>query len=278
MGQPAYVVMAARPVSRRNALRIAGLTLASVCTTAPSQPAYALKPGKPSKEKLLNSLRDERTPEEIEADKERVAEERKQRLERQRELQAAADRRKAGIEEDDSKSTEIESNLRGQYYYPTARKRYLPRVKVAWESIPSAEEAVRNGEWNVLNEMVSGSLGDAVLPMKLYASSLGGGGLNVSAKFIAQMTAQVDVYDGAIKKLGKTPKKKETSKALDNLASMKEAIQKYRQAGRLEAEDFGIGEIPTAARMGSGFGNNNASLYNKNKGVQSKSSVATDEL
>lgn len=267
-------------VSRRHALRLAGLALASVCTTTPGgpAPAFALRPGKPSKERLLNSLRKEKTPEEIEADRERVAEERRQRLERQRELQQSAERRKAGLEDDSSKNTEIESNLRGQYYFPTARKRYLPRVKLAWDSIPDAEDAARTSRWSVVTDMSAGILGDAVLPMKLYASALAGGGLSINSSFIEKMTGCGEKYEGAVKKLAKASKKKDTGLALNSLTEMRSAIAKYRELGRLEADDFGVGEMSEGTRVGSGFGNNSASLYQRNKGSNGSESGPMKEV
>lgn len=273
----AFVVMGATPpVSRRTALRLAGLAVASVCVPRPGGgPAWALKPGKPSKEKLLNSIREEKTPEEMEAEKERIAEERRQRLERQRELQAAAERRKAGLEDDTSKNTEIESNLRGQYYFPTARKRYLPRVKLAWETIPDVEEATRSNDWVAINDLSTRVLSDCVLPMKLYANALSGGGQNLNSKFIEGMNSQASSYEQSLNKLNAAVKKKQASVVLAQLSDMREAIDKYRRLGRLESSDFGIGEVPQDVRIGSGFANNNSALYKRNKAFQGGNSSSS---
>lgn len=270
--ESAYVSMGPAPISRRSLIRVAGIAMASVCAQTVG-PVYALKPGKPSKTKLLESIRDEKSPEEIEAEKQWIAEVRKHRLERQRELQAAAERRRAGLDEDNSKDTEIESNLRGQYYFPTARKRYLPRVKLAWESIPDAESAARGSQWRTVTDFSVGVLSDAVLPMKLYASALAGGGLSISSKFIDAMTGQAESYEKALKKLAAATKKKETQVALAILSDMKGAIERYRDLGHLNSPDFGIGEIPTDIRVGSDFGNNNSSLYLRNKAVQAATSA-----
>lgn len=237
----------------------------SVCGT---RAAHALRPGKPSKGKLLNSIHEDKTPEEIEAEKERIAEERRIRLEKQRELQAAADRRKAGLEQDELKDAEMGTNLRGQYYYPTARKRYLPRVKLAFDSIADAEKATRDKKWTVVDDYAANTLMDAVLPMKLYASSLGGGGLSINAKFIAEMAKNAEVYEGALSRLSKAAKKKDATSALASLTDLRSAITEYRKLGKLESEDFGIGEVPTQP-VGSGFSNNDFSLYRKNKSMQS---------
>lgn len=261
----AFLNMSAAPVSRRTAIRLVGLAVPAVCLPRAS---YALKPGKPSKEKLLGSLREEKTPEELQEERARVAEEKRIRLEKQRELQAAAERRKAGDEQTSGSEVEIESNLRGQYYFPTARKRYLPRVKLAWDSLPDAEQAARNNKWIELAEIERGELRDALLPMRLYTSSLGGQGLSISAKFIDKMNSQADTYERALKTLAYAVKKKEAPVVLETLSVMRTAISKFREAGRLQGDDFGIGEIPKDSRVGSGFANNNTALYRRNKTVQ----------
>lgn len=258
--------MGVTPMSRRTALRLAALSLASVCGRRGGQPAYALKPGKPSKERLLNSIHDDKTPEEVEAERERMAEERRIRLEKQRELQAASDRRKGGLEiQKDEK--EIESSLRGQYYFPTARKRYLPRVKLACETIAIAETATREQDWRMVTDLSSGVFSDAVLPMKLYASALAGGGLNINTKFIERMNRMADAYEKELRNLLSAVKKKQSAGVLKHLSGMSEAIAQYRVLGHLEAADFGIGEIPDNKRVGSGFSNNNSALYRNNKGL-----------
>lgn len=262
---PAFVSMSATPLSRRAAVRLAGLCLVSVCFTRPEQPAYALKPGKPSKEKLLAGFREEKTPEELEEEKARLAEEKRIRLEKQRELQASTERRKAGLEEDSGPHLEIESNLRGQYYYPTARKRYLPRVKLAWDALPDVEQAARSNRWPDVASLWTDELSNAVLPMRLYARSLTGQGLNINAKFIDKMNAQTDLYEAALKKLTTAVKRKETAMVLASLTDMRDALSKYRESGHLDAPDFGIGELPEKNRVGSGFGNNNTALYRRNK-------------
>lgn len=263
----AFVSMSAARVSRRSAIQLAALSLAGVCAAKASRPAYALKPGKPSKEKLLAGIREEKTPEEIEEEKARVAEEKRLRLERQRELQSVAERKKLGLEPA-AEEAEIESNLRGQYYYPTARKRYLPRVKKAWEALDEAERLASDGQWKELADISTTDVADALLPMRLYASSLAGGGLSISAKFIERMNLQADAYEQCLKKLSKAVKRKETAVAVGSIRDMREAIGKYREIGRLQADDFGIGEIPLESRVGSGFGNNNSALYRRNKNVE----------
>lgn len=260
--------MTAPSVSRRRLLRVAGLGLVLTCVTYPPQQAFALKPGKPSKERLLQRTREDKTEEQIAEEKARIQEEKKMRLERQKELQADAEKKKADTDGALDNEVEIESNLRGQYYYPTARKRYLPRVKRAWESITTCEEAVAQNMWTKVRTECDNDLNDAVLPMRLYASSLAGGGLSISAKFIEKMNAETASFEKALKGLSVAAKQQNAPVALEKLAEMTRAIRGYREAGRLEAPDFGIGDIPKDGRVGSGFGNNNSALYGRNKGLE----------
>lgn len=250
------------PISRRRALQTAAGALFSVCAK-PILPVLALKPGKPSKEKLLNRTREERTPEEVAEDREQQAAERKERLERQRELAAAAERRRQGLEVEPDQA-DLEANLRASYYYPQARKRYLPRVRRALESLPRAEELVMKGDWAEATVLVGGTLEDAVLPMQLYASSLAGQGLSLAPKFVQKMSDEAAHYEATCKRLKTACKRRDTKVARELVADMTASMARYRGAGRLEADDFGIGEVPTDNRVGSGFGNNNPALYNRN--------------
>lgn len=252
-------------LSRRHALQTAaGGLLISICNAAP---AYALKPGAPSRANLLKgSRRSDLTEEEQAEGRERIAEERQARLEKQRELQASADRRRAGLETTPEPNADLEANLRASYYYPQARKRYLPRVKRAYEILQSSKlnSIIGSNDYVQLSTLSSGPLADAILPMQLYASSLAGQGLSLAPKFVQSMDDQATKYDTANKKLLKACKKKDSKTAMDSIETMRNAIVKYRSEAKLEADDFGIGEVPEGSRVGSGFGNNNPALYNRN--------------
>ena len=41
----------------------------------------------------------------------------------------------------------IEPNLRSNYYYPTNKKRYLPRIKRCSDAIPEAATFIGNEDW-----------------------------------------------------------------------------------------------------------------------------------
>ena len=46
----------------------------------------------------------------------------------------------------------IDPNLRANYYYPTARKRYLPRIKKASDEISGVPDLVAEARWEEVTE------------------------------------------------------------------------------------------------------------------------------
>lgn len=167
----------------------------------------------------------ERPEEEVAAEKAARAAARRERLERQKEMLAEAERRKAeGPTGGEGEAAEIEANLRANYYYPTARKRYLPRVKRAFEDLGMAKNCVREGRWPDVEGYVVGSLADLVLPMRLYASSLAGQGLSLAAKFVQEMAADSDKVEASFKKLQKAVKKRDQPAALACLSDIENAV------------------------------------------------------
>ena len=138
----------------------------------------------------------------------------------------------------------IEPNLRSNYYYPTNKKRYLPRIKKCNDAIPDAAEAIGTGNWDAADEFVNKIADDTILPLKLYTSSLTGGGTNVKVSFTKDMFKAADDFEKAQKELVKAVKKKDqkaSSKALEDLSS---ALSAYRVAGKLTGPDAG-GDIPS---------------------------------
>lgn len=131
----------------------------------------------------------------------------------------------------------LEPNLRSNYYYPTNKKRYLPRIKKCNDAIPSVAEAIGLEEWSQAEEFCSKVADDTILPMRLYTSSLLGGGTNVKVAFAEDMKKASSDFEKAQKKLSKAIAKKDresSSKALEDLAS---ALQLYRESGRLTGPD-----------------------------------------
>lgn len=142
-----------------------------------------------------------------------------------------------------SEST-IEPNLRSNYYYPTNKKRYLPRIKKCSDAIPEAAASIGTEDWESAAEFATKIADDTILPMKLYTSSLTGGGTNVKVAFAKDMMNDANKFEKAQKALVKAVGKKDqqaSSKALEN---MSEALFAYRTTGKLLGPDGG-GDIPS---------------------------------
>ena len=81
----------------------------------------------------------------------------------------------------------IEPNLRSNYYYPTNKKRYLPRIKRCSDAIPEAAASIGAQDWTAVESFATKVADDTVLPMRLYTSSLTGGGTNVKVSYTKDM-------------------------------------------------------------------------------------------
>lgn len=183
---------------------------------------------------------------------------------------------------------EMGSNLRGDYYFPTARKRYLPRIRKADEAL---DEVIANlngpsPDFGKLAIFVKGP-GDVASALKLYVSALTGGGLSISSKFMENMRAAAAEYDRAYPLLKAAGERKDATGASEAADALKASLQAYRTAGKpvgLTNDDWGVGEIPdcrnepgggagkmSKCAVGSSFGNANPNLYMRNvKAVEAK--------
>lgn len=227
----------------------------------------------PSKAELLNRASTGRTKEEAAAARAAAVEERRARVEAAN--RAAAEREASLASSASSSSTSgssatadaIEPTLRGSYYSPTAKLRYLPRVRLAAESLDAAVVAAAKGDWLTLTEMASptGALGDAAAPMRLYASSLAGQGLSIASRAAKEMDAAGADYAAAITRLTKGAKKRSSGAVGGALDDLRASMAAYRRAGRMDS-DWGLSEIATTPRVGAAFGNNNPVLYSRNSG------------
>lgn len=142
------------------------------------------------------------------------------------------------------KESIIEPNLRSNYYYPTNKKRYLPRIKRCNDAIPSAANMIGEGDWDGATDFAIRIADDTILPMKLYTSSLLGGGTNVKVSFAKDMQDAATDFEKAQKKLVKALAKKDQAKSSQALEDLSVALQSYREAGRLTGPDGG-GDIPS---------------------------------
>jgi len=138
----------------------------------------------------------------------------------------------------------FEPNLRSNYYYPTNKKRYLPRIKKCNDAIPSAATMIGEEDWEAAGDFANKIAEDTILPMKLYTSSLLGGGTNVKVSFAKDMTTAAKDFEKAQKTLSKTIAKKDQKKSSAALEDMSSALLMYRTAGRLLGPDGG-GDIPS---------------------------------
>lgn len=138
----------------------------------------------------------------------------------------------------------MEPNLRSNYYYPTNKKRYLPRIKKCNDAIPGAADMIGNGDWDGAAEFANKIADDTILPMKLYTSSLLGGGTNVKVAFAKDMNQAASDFEKAQKQLSKAIAKKDQEKSSRALEDLSSALQSYRTAGKLLGPDGG-GDIPS---------------------------------
>lgn len=138
----------------------------------------------------------------------------------------------------------LEPNLRSNYYYPTNKKRYLPRIKKCNDAIPDAAKMIGENDWEGAEVFATKIADDTVLPMKLYTSSLLGGGTNVKVAFAKEMTDSSKDFEKAQKALVKAINKKDQEKSSRALEDLSTALLSYRTAGRLLGPDGG-GDIPS---------------------------------
>ena len=161
----------------------------------------------------------------------------KQIKEKPKEVAAAP---KKGAKEESS----YEPNLRANYYYPTNKKRYLPRIKKCSDAIPDAAQLIGSEDWEGATEFALKVADDTILPMKLYTSSLTGGGTNVKVAFAKDMMKDAGDFEKAQKRLVKAIGKKDQEASSRALEDLSQALLSYRTTGRLLGADGG-GDIPS---------------------------------
>jgi hypothetical protein len=119
-----------------------------------------------------------------------------------------------------------------------------PRIKKCNDAIPSAATMIGEEDWEAAGDFANKIAEDTILPMKLYTSSLLGGGTNVKVSFAKDMTTAAKDFEKAQKTLSKTIAKKDQKKSSAALEDMSSALLMYRTAGRLLGPDGG-GDIPS---------------------------------
>lgn len=143
----------------------------------------------------------------------------------------------------------IDPTLKGSYYYPTAKKRYVPRIIRVSENISAVPGQIESADWDAVSSFANKVADDAVLPMKLYQSSLDGQGLNMKNDYVSVMKDKANLFEQKTRDLQKAVKAQNKEKALVALNGINEAITEYRVAGRLSDAD---GNIPSVEDMRRG--------------------------
>lgn len=136
----------------------------------------------------------------------------------------------------------IEPNLRSNYYYPTNKKRYLPRIQKCSNMIPNAADLLGAQDWDGVNNFATTVADDTILPLKLYTSSLSGGGTNVKVSYTKDMKACADLFETNQKRLLKAIAKQDTPLATLALEGMSEALSRYRTVAGLKDD---MGDLPS---------------------------------
>jgi hypothetical protein len=135
------------------------------------------------------------------------------------------------------------------YYYPTAKKRYLPRIQRVTTDIINIPTALQTGDWMTVEGFLPVAE-NAILPLYLYQSSLDGQGLRMANSYAQQMKSCAEDYEKAYKRLATATKAHSTDKALSALTDMGVAVVEYRQLGRLtEESDGAIPSVDEIRRM-----------------------------
>lgn len=136
----------------------------------------------------------------------------------------------------------IEPNLRSNYYYPTNKKRYLPRIQKCSNMIPNVADLLGSEDWEAIDNFAKTVADDTILPLKLYTSSLTGGGTNVKVSYTKDMYACADQFEANQKRLLKAIAKKDTALATQALEGMSEALSRYRTVAGLKDD---MGDLPS---------------------------------
>lgn len=134
------------------------------------------------------------------------------------------------------------------YYYPTAKKRYLPRILQVSTEIATVPGAIAAGDWERVTAF-GATAANAVLPLQLYQSSLGGQGLSLNNSYAQRMKEAATRYQAAYAAFAKAVLRRDAAVALQAVIDMGLAVQEYRQEGRLADDDGNIPSVDEIRRM-----------------------------
>lgn len=140
------------------------------------------------------------------------------------------------------------SYIHTAYYYPTAKKRYLPRIQKVSQEILKMPACIAEGDWPAVESFAS-TAENAILPLQLYQSSLDGQGLSMSNAYAKQMKADAVAYEKAYHIFQKALSAHNPDLILTAVADMGVAVADYRQQGRLSDDDGSIPSVDDMRRM-----------------------------
>jgi len=134
------------------------------------------------------------------------------------------------------------------YYYPTAKKRYLPRIQKVTTEIAVVPDKILAQDWQSLDDFMK-TADNAILPLQLYVSSLDGQGLGMANEYAKQMKTDAMKYEKSYKSLKKAIESQNGDLALAAVTDMGVAVADYRQVGRLKDDDGFIPSVDEMRRM-----------------------------
>jgi hypothetical protein len=138
--------------------------------------------------------------------------------------------------------------FRVAYYYPTAKKRYLPRIQRVTKEIAAMPDCLASGDWNAV-ESFAATADNAVLPLQLYVSSLSGQGLSMKNEYAIQMKQDAQDFERSFNALEAAIRRHDSDQALAAITRMGLAVADYRQQGRLSDDDGYIPSVDEMRRM-----------------------------
>jgi hypothetical protein len=134
------------------------------------------------------------------------------------------------------------------YYYPTAKKRYLPRIQKVTNELSQVPDAILNDDWETVRAFAKVAE-NAILPLQLYQSSLDGQGLSMNNNYAKIMKQDALEYEKQYKLFEKAIGKRDKDAALSTVTNMAVAVADYRQQGRLRDDDGNIPSVDEIKRM-----------------------------
>ncbi|GKY95964.1 hypothetical protein MPSEU_000556900 [Mayamaea pseudoterrestris] len=143
---------------------------------------------------------------------------------------------------------QIDPTLRSSYYYPTAKKRYLPRIQKLSQELVSIPDAIAESNWELLEDF-SKTADNAVLPLQLYQSSLDGQGLSLTTDFAKKMKADALAFQIAYQLYAKALQSRNIDSLRVAVANMAASVSDYRTQGRLTDDLLDSSQIPSLEEM-----------------------------